>query len=161
MPVAQAVPAAQSRRPDGRAGPGCEPARSRLTPRGPPHRRYRPPPPPPPPPPPENPPPPPPEELPGGVDEDAICALRALPIELVKRPMSLLPLPWYHAMPAVAAAAAAVPTAAVNLPVQAFSTPSATAYGSSASKRAASSGGGACAAGPCRRARSSCSATER
>src|SRR5690606_19866282 len=95
MPVAQAVPAAQSRRPDGVAGPGCEPARSRLTPRGPPHRRYRPPPPPPPPPPPENPPPPPPEELPGGVADEAICEVRLLPSELAKLPRSPIepPLP--------------------------------------------------------------------
>src|SRR5690606_29698913 len=87
----------------------------------------RPPPPPPPPPPPEKPPPPPPELLPGGLADDAICAPSALPMLLVKRPMSALPRPWYQAMPDTAAAAAALPTAAVNFAVQAFSTPSATA----------------------------------
>src|SRR5690606_16701294 len=87
----------------------------------------RPPPPPPPPPPPEKPPPPAPELLPGGEAELAMRALSALPIELVKPPMSAAPLPWYQAIPAVAAAAAAEPTARVNFSVQAFSTSSATA----------------------------------
>src|SRR5690606_28619639 len=90
-------------------------------------RGQRPPPPPPPPPPPENPPPPEPELLPGGVDADAIDAVRpaptafAMPPRLPERP------PWYHAMRAVASAAAAAPTAAVNLSVQASSTSRATA----------------------------------
>src|SRR5690606_35783358 len=87
----------------------------------------RPPPPPPPPPPPEKPPPPLPELLPGGVDDEAICELSALPMEPVNPATSAVPLPWYQAMPAVAAVAAAVPTAAVNFAVQAFSTSSATA----------------------------------
>ena len=68
----------------------------------------RPPPPPPPPPPPENPPPPPPEELPGGVEADAICELRLLPIALVRLDRLSLPTPWYQAMPAVAVAAITV-----------------------------------------------------
>src|SRR5690606_42143194 len=87
----------------------------------------RPPPPPPPPPPPENPPPPPPELLPGGVAEEAIWLLRLLPMLLAKLPMSVIAPPWYQVMAEALAAAAAAPTARVNLPVQASSTSSATA----------------------------------
>src|SRR3546814_9056937 len=71
----------------------------------------RPPPPPPPPPPPEKPPPPPPEELPGGVDDEAICEVRLLPIALPSEPRSVVPAPWYQVMPLAATATAAAPTA--------------------------------------------------
>src|SRR4249919_3400091 len=94
--------------------------------------RQRPPPPPPPPPPPDEPPPPEPEELPGGVDAEAICELRLLPIALVRLDRLSLPTPRYQTMPALAVAAAAAPTASVNLCVHASSTSSATAYGNSA-----------------------------
>src|SRR5687768_1851638 len=97
-------------------------------------RRFqRPPPPPPPPPPPEEPPPPPPEELPGTLEEEAICELRLLPTALVKLPRSPMLLPWYQEIPAVAAATAAAPAATVNFFVHASSTSRATAYGSSIS----------------------------
>src|SRR5690606_18215056 len=86
----------------------------------------RPPPPPPPPPPPEKPPPPPPEEPPGGVADEAIRALRPLPIARVMPPRSPTCPPWYQVIAAVVAAAAAAPTARVNFFVQASSTSSAT-----------------------------------
>src|SRR3546814_13420781 len=68
----------------------------------------------PPPPPPEKPPPPPPEELPGGVDDEAICEVRLLPIALPSEPRSVVPAPWYQVMPLAATATAAPPTARVR-----------------------------------------------
>ena len=90
-------------------------------------KAQRPPPPPPPPPPPEEPPPPLPEELPGGVEAEAMDELRLLPRDWAKLPRLLIEPPWYQAMLEVAAAAAAAPTARVNFLVQACSTSSATA----------------------------------
>jgi negative regulator of sigma E activity len=61
------------------------------------------------------------------VDADAIDELRPLPRDFARLPTSLKRLPWYQLIAAVAAAAAAAPTASVNFLVQASSTPSATA----------------------------------
>src|SRR5690606_10639584 len=123
------------RRPPGRAAaavgrlPGTDPGAIRTSRTG---RAaagcQRPPPPPPPPPPPEKPPPPEPDPLPGTADEVVIWLLSALPIEPVNLPRSpTFPVLWYQAMPAVAAAAAADPTATVNFFVHASSTSRATA----------------------------------
>jgi hypothetical protein len=76
------------------------------------------------------------------VDADEIVELRLDPIDREKSPrFDIGPRPLYHIMLFAAWAAAAAPAAAVNLPVHASSTPSATAKGSSSSYLTASSTG--------------------